>query len=457
VFVTCVEAGPAPYYWGEYGWVVDTLAKNLSALVVFAEHRGFGLTYPATAEGGDLSGWIPDAAHAGLLTEAQVLEDYTNLATHLRSNLSAWDSPLIAVGGSLAGEMATWWRIRYPFIVDMSLAGSAPILGFPDLCDQYGWYEVVTNAFKAVGGQECVDSIRSGYWQTSSLSPAEVSKAFDTCTPATLPCHAQQVANQVMYWTPTAAELGSYPASNPARSLTVWGCSAMKGAASGLEAYQRLLAPERPGQCLNISWAEQCDSSASAGSTTTGPSGSRGGQSGYYAGWCATRWNDTTSGCQDGWGIESCTTEIHPIMANNVTDFFPPDPPGPYNITSDRVIGCRDMYGDSLRLDAWAMPRGFGQFDLARMATSASRIIFSSGSFDPWSAQSINKTLSPTLRFVLIEGGAHHSDLGNNYNPVPTADDTPALRAARELEISILNEWVAAFHAERRAAQQFLA
>ena len=259
VFVTCVEAGPAPYYWGEYGWVVDTLARNLSALVVFAEHRGFGLTYPQpAAAGGDLSGWIPDAAHAGVLTEAQVLEDFTALATHLRTNLSAWDSPLIAVGGSLAGEMATWWRIRYPFMADMALAGSAPILGFPGLTDQYGWNAVVTRAFRAVGGEACVDSVRSGYWQTAALPPAALSAAFHTCTPASLPCHGRQVADLVMDWTATAAELGAYPASNPARSQTAWACALMAGAASGLQAYQRMLAPAAPGQCLDIAWDAAC-------------------------------------------------------------------------------------------------------------------------------------------------------------------------------------------------------
>ena len=307
IFVTCVEAGSAPYYWSEYGWVVDSLAKNLSALVIFAEHRGFGLTWPAAADGGDLSGWIPDESHAGLLTEAQVLEDFTFLATALRTNLSAWDSPLIAVGGSLAGEMATWWRIRYPFMVDMALAGSAPILGFPGLTDEFGWYKTVTDAFRSVGGEACVDSIRSGFWQTSALSPSAVTTAFHTCTPATLPCHARQVADLVMYWTPTAAELGSYPATDPNRSLTVWGCGVMKGAASGLEAYQRLLAPLAPGQCLNISWAESCEGSSDDDAAGVGVEAAGG--AGGGGGWCATRWNDTSSGCQDGWGIESCTTE----------------------------------------------------------------------------------------------------------------------------------------------------
>lgn len=477
VFVTCVEAGPAPYYWGEYGWVVDTLAKNLSALVVFAEHRGFGLTYPSVADGGDQSGWIPDAEHAGVLTEAQVLEDFTHLATHLRTNLSAWDSPLIAVGGSLAGEMATWWRVRYPFLVDMALSASAPILGFPGLTDQYGWYKVVTNAFRAVGGDACVDAIRGGFWQTAALTPAQVSAAFNTCTPASLPCHARQVADLVMYWTPTAAELGSYPATDPKRSLTVWGCGVVKGAPSGLAAYQRLLAPLAPGQCLNVSWAERCDAINDDDALTTEGGGGAGG-------WCATHW-DTDPGCQDGWGIESCTTEIHPIEANNVTDFFPPSA-HPFNET-DRLLGCQQNYGTNLRVDGLAMPRSFGQLDLARFAATASRIIFSSGSFDPWSAQSINRTLAPTLPFVLIEGGAHHSDIGNkcvggrsaagwrlkkarltrktprcthahshSYNPIPTGDDTPALVRARLEELAYLNEWVRAFHEERKAAKAYL-
>lgn len=481
IFVPCVEAGPAPYYYGEYGWVVDTLAKNLSALLVFAEHRGFGLTYPAVADGGDLSGWIPDEVHVGTLTEAQVLEDDTALATSLRTNLSAWDSPIIAVGGSLSGEMSTWWRIRYPFAVDMALAGSAPIFGFPGaasngapLCDQYAWMKVVTDAFAAVGGAECVSHMRTGYLETAGLSPSAVNAAFNPCTPATLPCHAAQLADLVMNWAPTAAELGSYPATNPARSQTVWACSTMSGATSGVDAYVRLLGPLAPGQCLNISWATSCGA-ADAPSMNRALASPSAGADGY----CTTHWDDPSSGCQDGWGIESCTTEIHPIQvrwgvgscvrsppfphltlpfstlvqSNNVTDFFPAS--GPFDI-NDRINGCRGSYGSNLRIDGQAMPRSFGQLDQARMATSASRIIFSSGQFDPWSSMSVNRSLSPTLTYVYIKGGAHHSDLGNNWNPQPAADDTKELIAARELEIDILNRWVRDFHEERAAAKAFL-
>jgi lysosomal Pro-X carboxypeptidase len=447
IFVPCVEAGPAPYYYGEYGWVIDTLAKNLSALVVLGEHRGFGLTYPSTDDNtGDLSGWIPDAAHVGTLTEAQVLEDDNALVISLRQNLSAWDSPVIAIGGSLSGEMSTWFRIRYPFTVDMALAASAPIFGFPGLCDQYSWNKVVTDAFRTAGGDECVNLFRDGYWQTSSLSPEAVTAAFNTCTPATLPCHAEEVASLVLDWTGTAAELGSYPLSNINKSLTNWACSRMLNAGDGLRAYQAMLSPLLPGQCLNISWSTQCDGNTDDDTEVdlSAPSPGR----------CATEWNVPNSGCQDGWGIESCTTEIHPIESNNVTDFYPPSS-HPFNET-DRLLGCRYNYGSNLRIDGLAMPRSWGQMDIARMATSASRIIFSSGSFDPWSSMSVNKTLSPTLIYVPIEGGAHHSDIGNNYNPIPASDDTPALIEARNIETEILMGWVKDFHAERKAAKERL-
>ena len=326
----------------------------------------------------------------------------------------------------------------------MALSASAPIFGFPGLCDEYGWNRVVTEAFRFAGGDECVEDIRSGYWQTGALSPEILSKEFNTCVPATLPCHSIQVAELVMNWLPTAAELGSYPVSNPNRSLTAWACDTVRGSPNGMAAYKRLLAPSVPGQCLNVPFsANSCidETKQRRHQRRTHRHTSSSG------GYCATHWNDTSTDCQDGWGIESCTTEIHPISSNNVTDFFPPS--GPFDVTQVLAY-CRGTYGTNLRVDALAMPRGFGQLDIARMAASASRIIFSSGQFDPWSAQSVNQTLSDLLQFVYIEGGAHHSDIGNNYNPIPTSDDTVFLIAAREKEIQILHEWVAKFSEERK-------
>ena len=227
-----------------------------------------------------------------------------------------------------------------------------------------------------------------------------------------------------LYWTGTAAELGSYP-PNANRSLLEWACGAMRGSESGLQAYLALMAPQVPGDCLNISWSDRCDATPdddSAGDADEVAAG--------RGGWCSTHWNDTQSGCQDGWGIESCTTEVHPIESNNVTDFYPPSS-HPFN-EQDRLFGCRGSYGSDLSIDGYAMPRSFGQIDQARMAASASRIIFSSGQYDPWSSMSVNRSLSPTLPFVYIQGGAQvHTSNGvlprapaskHLYSPAPLSN-----------------------------------
>jgi hypothetical protein len=106
-----------------------------------------------------------------------------------------------------------------------------------------------------------------------------------------------------LYWTGTAAELGSYP-PNANRSLLEWACGTMAGSATGLQAYMALMQPLAPGQCLNMSWSQECYSGNDDGDEVA-VSANRGG-------YCATHFDDPTSDCQDGWGIESCTTEIHP-------------------------------------------------------------------------------------------------------------------------------------------------
>ena len=238
---------------------------------------------------------------------------------------------------------------------------------------RFGWNRVVTAAFRSVGGDECVNNMRSGYWATSALSPAAVSAAFNTCTPASLPCHAQQVADLMMSWAGGAAE-GSYP-PNTNSSSVIDVCDAMQGSGGGVPAYQAALAPLAPGQCLNISWDWQCP-------TDHRPTKDDENDDSHFSpdpadwGYCLDTAHLASSlTCTDGWSFQACSTEIHPISANNVTDFFPPE------TVDDRLDDCRFWYGGDLSVDFLAMPRAFGQLDLARMAQSASRIIFSSGSY----------------------------------------------------------------------------
>ena len=84
-----------------------------------------------------------------------------------------------------------------------------------------------------------------------------------------------------------------------------------------------------------------------------------------------------------------------------------------------------------------------------RFASSASRILFSSGSLDPWLSGGVVHNYSDSLVSIVIEGGSHHSDLGSGRNPSPSPSDSQALIAARAFEEATLRAWVAEAALER--------
>ena len=140
---TGAEGSGVPSIFTHSGYVME-VARSLSALVIFAEMRFFGVSMPFGANGS----FIPDPTHLGLLSIEQTLADYASLVAGIRKERHAHASPVIAVGGSLAGSLAFWLRAKYPAIVDMALASSAPILGYPRLTSPYGWYRVSTATFE---------------------------------------------------------------------------------------------------------------------------------------------------------------------------------------------------------------------------------------------------------------------------------------------------------------------
>jgi len=79
------------------------------------------------------------------------------------------------------------------------------------------------------------------------------------------------------------------------------------------------------------------------------------------------------------------------------------------------------------------------------------RIIFSNGLQDPWSAGGVLQNIStnPTIVAITIENSAHHQDLNGGASP----SDTPEMLAARAQEKATLAAWLREVQAERRAAR----
>ncbi|GAM26049.1 hypothetical protein SAMD00019534_092240 [Acytostelium subglobosum LB1] len=128
-----VCTSPVLFYTGNEGditlfyensqFVTNVLAQQFGALLIFAEHRYYGATMPF----GDNSS-TPE--NLGYLTSEQALADYAQLLQAVMADMDISHCPVLAVGGSYGGMLASWFRMKYPNVVDGALAASAPILYF---------------------------------------------------------------------------------------------------------------------------------------------------------------------------------------------------------------------------------------------------------------------------------------------------------------------------------------
>jgi lysosomal Pro-X carboxypeptidase len=69
--------------------------------------------------------------------------------------------PIVAFGGSYAGMLASWMRIKYPNIIDMAHAASAPIYYFQNRknFDPEIFYQIVTKNY-LIHSVGCSNAIR---------------------------------------------------------------------------------------------------------------------------------------------------------------------------------------------------------------------------------------------------------------------------------------------------------
>ena len=88
------------------------IAPEFGALLVFAEHRYYGESRPFKDES-----YYSNPKDMGYLNSQQAIADYVDLISYLKSKPNMKNSPVIVFGGSYAGMLSAWMRIKYPHIV----------------------------------------------------------------------------------------------------------------------------------------------------------------------------------------------------------------------------------------------------------------------------------------------------------------------------------------------------
>ncbi|OQS04626.1 lysosomal Pro-X carboxypeptidase [Thraustotheca clavata] len=410
-----VQNGPIFFYTGNEGDVEMYLtntglmwenAKEFNAMLVFAEHRYFGKSIP-------FNGTFSKESMRFLSVE-QALGDYAILVEHIKKQFNTKDSAVIAFGGSYGGMLAAWFRQKYPYIVDGSIAASAPVLAFdgetPPI-DNEAFSRIVTfGATPAAGSAaNCVPNVRKAQVVIRAASNSsdgwqQLKSSLRLCY---APTNTEEALSLLDLFTGVYGDLamGNYP--YPSSYI-----------ADNLPGYPYRAACEHlaPDFADDASLLQAFRDSAGVLYNATGKVP-------------CYDWNSTTPVEQiNFWEYLWCSEMYMPFDQNGVDDFLPV---AIHNETSD-AESCFKNWGVELR-PLWANT----VFGGVQGLQYSSNIVFSNGNYDPWSGYGVLHDLSDTLIAVEIDGGAHHLDLMFS-NPL----DPPSVTKARKIEMKHVRRWI---------------
>ncbi|GAB9464236.1 Lysosomal pro-x carboxypeptidase [Globisporangium polare] len=397
-------------------------AADFGATLIFAEHRYFGKSVPF---GKNVT------QHMQYLSTEQTLADYAVLLTHLKTTLQL-DVPVIGFGGSYGGMLGSWFRMKYPNIIDGVIAGSAPILAFlgdEKPVDMESFARVTTfDASPGAGSSEnCVPNVRR-VWNAIKTLGATKQGRNDLQTTFAL-CESEKIDTSedvagLIEWAKSAIDymaMGNYPYPSPyimngqsvlpAYPVRVM-CSHLKNEFAATDDLGLLRAfRESIGVYYNSTFDQQCYK-------LSPPS-------------------EESANDDNFWQYLFCSELYMPTSINGVDDMFWSVP---WNQTADSEA-CVQQWNVTLR-PQWAMTQYGGR----KALYAASNIVLSNGNYDPWSGTGVLENISDSVVAVPIEGGAHHLDMFFAHEL-----DSPSVVAARETELAHMRKWVTQFYAHRAA------
>lgn len=323
------------------------------------------------------------------------------------------DAAVVAFGGSYGGMLSSWIRIRYPWVVDGSIAASAPVLQFTGEAPATVYSAVLSRTWRA-GSPACGPGISNSWSMMQSMPLPALSTAFSTCAPL-------QSHGDLFNWINGAIQymaMADYP--EPASFLGPMPAWPVKEACKLFKANDTdagTLASLRGVANIFYNYTGQagsCFQIAAAGPSTLQDAG--------------------------GWNYQACTEMIMPIG-----QYGPPNDilwPAPWNLEA-YVDGCSDTYGVASAPE-W-VPLSYGGHRLS----AASNIVYSNGDLDPWSGGGVLQNVSDTVQAIIIEDGAHHLDLR-----AANKADPPSVITARNFHKAHITKWIQEHQSKLKAERK---
>ena len=411
---------PVEVYVNNTGLMWDS-AEEFSALVVFAEHRFYGESFPPDWS---LDLHVSESDMLSYLRVASALSDYALLIADLKKSFHL--DKTVVFGGSYGGMLAARMRIEYPSLVQGAIASSAPVIfssGLSPRPDPFAFYQRITSAM----GMQCSTGFKRASELIHSLADStegvqKLKSTLRLCPGS--PVEAQGIIAAMQEpWVHLA--MGNYGFSSnyiiaaltPRREEARWPNYPLRVACDGLEKCGN-------DHCILEGFRE----AAGLWYNATGSIK------------CFDFSGETINSEEYVWGYQYCYEMTFAFNSGSSADVF-----APFQINSSKVSDdCYKKY--KVRPDVDRQIKQFGTRDDYSKATN---IFFANGGVDPWTDYSVNwcsgdsideaeSSCSSSVRSFLIADGAHHADLMFSLE----YDDAADLKQVRIKQRDAIREWL---------------
>lgn len=385
------------------GWMVSgqwtEYAERHRAARVQLEHRFYGDSHPTR----DLS-----VENLRYLTTDQALADLASFIASKKQELGA--SRVIVVGGSYAGVLAAWFRLKYPHLVEGAVASSAPVLAQVDF---QGYLEILAqslNTFKPATA--CNDAISAANADIKEKlrtreGRMQITKTFNLCDPVDVSSMAD-VANLFSILAGNFKEVVQYNNMTSGPDIQEV-CSIMtdKSLGSEMDRYAQVNSLVSGEECLHVNYSHMIDHLKHE------------------------TWDVWTDSGHRQWSYQTCTQLGFFQSSDSTIQPFGHEFPVGYFLKL-----CSDIFGAKLSrkliygaVNATNVSSGGAQY-------AEDRVVFVNGNIDPWHYLGITKNL-PQAPVFYVKGSAHCADM---YTERP--GDPPGLVKVRQLIDQIITQWL---------------
>ncbi|KAF0744043.1 hypothetical protein Ae201684P_004073 [Aphanomyces euteiches] len=375
-------------FYGGPGSPVFLYISGEDAIAMTLEHRYYGKSQPVTDWSIDKLKYLHSEQ---ALADITTFQDYVIQAKNLSSS-TRW----VAFGGSYAGSLAAWLKVKYPTRFAGDVASSAPLQAHADFS---AYSDVLSDDVKIIGGLNCAKSLREGLAELHRLVAS--SNCNDTATLRLLfnPCASFQsdddrgIMEYAIYMNIIAK--AQYAPENFMSFCTSY------------MAHPALTPIQRLARYISSSTNSSCAYSS-------------------YAGYLSDL-NGTTINSTDWirqWMYQTCREFGFAEGTATATGVFSPLKYITTNLLLHKM--CKSIYNiTDVDANIAATNQRYGGFKI-----NVENVVFPSSSYDPWSALALNNStgvVNPKSQVVSIQGGSHCRDMyarrSNDSVPLAWAHD----------------------------------